>query len=245
MAIENIQKINSTTATSVNREQATNAIVAKAMSLGIQVESYFIYDEEGNVKDIDLQKLNIAIKEAEQKENKNVEKQEETDEFVKGAANKNEVNAEIENKKAKESKETIDKDYNDAVAKYLSTINMDADKNTQEGHIAAEWQYMKEKEFRLTSADAANVTVLEGVRSFITNLTNLVNETKSFGAEKNSEKAKDSFFSTKTVNEIQNENNKIEAHETKYNENPFVNNPFYNSVLKSFAPEEEEEMSVD
>ena len=90
--------------------------------------------------------------------------------------------------------------------------------------------------FVYTSVDNNVEEVLEGVKEFVTNLTNLINSTKNYNAEKATEK--DSYFSLETIRDIEDKNNAIEV----YGTNIFNSNPF-KSAFGTFS-EEEYEMAV-
>lgn len=242
MAIEriNIQKtqdntqINSTKTNEKKKEN--NPIVSRALELGINVEAYYIYDENNECIGIDIVKLNAAIKKAmqmqiqTQQNNKNEE-----DTFEKEPDTESSDKANI-NTEAKNLQNNIDKAYTEAVIKYARSLDEDALSTSKEGKLSDEWEAIKADNYKLTSSTTSNTTVLEGVKEFITNLTNLVNTTKNYTSK--AEEEKDSYFSLETIRDIEDKNNAIEV----YGTNIFNSNPF-KSAFGTFS-EEEYEMAV-
>ena len=238
MAVDNIQSTSFQTV-ATNSETVSIGLVTRAELLGIDVEEYYEYDDEGNVTGVDIQKLSAAINEAMSAQT-NTTAVSQDDEFVRTTAVEDE-----ENQEADELQTTIDKDYNKAVMNYLPGINMDADSLSDEGKIVDEWENIREQADKLTSVDASNATVLQGVNSFLEELETLVKTTKYFVAEKNSEEEANSFLSLKTIEDIQDEQNAIQTYEAEQHDNPFASNPFYNSALTTFTLEDEEEPAAD
>ena len=240
MAIEriNIQKtqdntqINSTKTNEKKKEN--NPIVSRALELGINVEAYYIYDENNECIGIDIVKLNAAIKEAMQIQNQQNNKKEE-DTFEK-KTNSDSIEKTDSKTEAKSLQNNIDKAYTEAVIKYARSLDEDALSTSKEGKLSDEWEAIKADNYKLTSSTTSNTTVLEGVKEFVTNLTNLINSTKNYNAEKATEK--DSYFSLETIRDIEDKNNAIEV----YGTNIFNSNPF-KSAFGTFS-EEEYEMAV-
>ena len=225
-------QINSTKTNEKKKEN--NPIVSKALELGINVESYYIYDENNECIGIDIVKLNAAIKEAMQIQNQQNNKKEE-DTFEK-KTNSDSIEKTDSKTEVKSLQNNIDKAYTEAVIKYAKSLDEDALSTSKEGKLSDEWEAIKADNYKLTSSTTSNTTVLEGVKEFVTNLTNLINSTKNYNAEKATEK--DSYFSLETIRDIEDKNNAIEVYET----NIFSSNPF-KSAFGTFS-EEEYEMAV-
>lgn len=225
-------QINSTKTNEKKKEN--NPIVSKALELGINVKSYYIYDENNECIGIDIVKLNAAIKEAMQIQNQQNNKKEE-DTFEK-KTNSDSIEKTDSKTEAKSLQNNIDKAYTEAVIKYARSLDEDALSTSKEGKLSDEWEAIKADNYKLTSSTTSNTTVLEGVKEFVTNLTNLINSTKNYNAEKATEK--DSYFSLETIRDIEDKNNAIEV----YGTNIFNSNPF-KSAFGTFS-EEEYEMAV-
>ena len=225
-------QINSTKTNEKKKEN--NPIVSKALELGINVESYYIYDENNECIGIDIVKLNAAIKEAMQIQNQQNNKKEE-DTFEK-KTNSDSIEKTDSKTEVKSLQNNIDKAYTEAVIKYAKSLDEDALSTSKEGKLSDEWEAIKADNYKLTSSTTSNTTVLEGVKEFVTNLTNLINSTKNYNAEKATEK--DSYFSLETIRDIEDKNNAIEV----YGTNIFNSNPF-KSAFGTFS-EEEYEMAV-
>ena len=222
-------QINSTKTNEKKKEN--NPIVSKALELGINVEAYYIYDENYECIGVDTVKLNAAIKKAMQIQTQQNNKNEE-DTFEKEPDTESSDKANI-NTEAKNLQNNIDKAYTEAVIKYARSLDEDALSTSKEGKLSDEWEAIKADNYKLTSSTTSNTTVLEGVKEFVTNLTNLINSTKNYNAEKETEK--DSYFSLETIRDIEDKNNAIEV----YGTNIFNSNPF-KSAFETFIEEEDE-----
>ena len=68
----------------------------------------------------------------------------------------------------------------------------------------------------MTSATASNTTILEGLKEFISSLTELQNITKHYKAQKEAKADKETIASLKTQRDILDENNEIKVYETNF-----------------------------
>ncbi len=217
-----------------NDKKKTNPLVQKGKELGINVEQFYIYNEKNECVGIDTVKLNAAIQESKSKKDQDTQTPNyDLDSFV--TSNEKITKAE-KKEKAKDFQAIIDDEYTDAALKYADSLNQHAYSTTKEGKLADAWDSIQADANKLTSFTASNTTVLEGVKEFVTNLTNLINSTKNYNAEKATEK--DSYFSLETIRDIEDKNNAIEV----YGTNIFNSNPF-KSAFGTFS-EEEYEMAV-
>lgn len=238
MAVERInlstKKDNlSITTMKTNEKQQNNPIITKALELGINVEAYYTYNENNECTGIDTLKLNAAIQEAMQVQNLEGNKngyQDDTFEITTGAEKKTEEEIKTE---AKNSQNNIDTAYTEAAVKYADSLNQKAKSTSEEGKLTSHWDSLQAEAYKLTSSTTSNTTVLEGVKEFITNLTNLINTTKNYNAEKENEK--ESSLSLETAGDIEDKNNTIEVYEA----NIFTSNPF-KSAFETFIEEDEE-----
>ena len=216
-----------------NEKQQNNPIITKALELGINVEAYYTYNENNECTGIDTVKLNAAIQEAMQVQNLQSNKngyQDDTFEITTGAEKKTEEEIKTE---AKNSQNNIDTAYTEAAVKYADSLNQKAKSTSEEGKLTSQWDSLQAEAYKLTSSTISNTTVLEGVKEFITNLTNLINTTKNYNAEKENEK--ESSLSLETAGDIEDKNNTIEVYEA----NIFTSNPF-KSAFETFIEEDEE-----
>lgn len=216
-----------------NEKQQNNPIITKALELGINVEAYYTYNENNECTGIDTVKLNTAIQEAMQVQNLQSNKngyQDDTFEITTGAEKKTEEEIKTE---AKNSQNNIDTAYTEAAVKYADSLNQKAKSTSEEGKLTSQWDSLQAEAYKLTSSTTSNTTVLEGVKEFITNLTNLINTTKNYNAEKENEK--ESSLSLETAGDIEDKNNTIEVYEA----NIFTSNPF-KSAFETFMEEDEE-----
>ena len=137
-------------------------------------------------------------------------------------------------KETKNSKKEIENNFDDAVKKYSEFFDIDAKSTTQEGKIAKQWEEAEAKANKLTSVTASDTTILEGVKEFITKLTNLVNDTKNFKASEEFEADKESAISLNTLRDLQERQNKISVYtEDAEEENILGNNPFLKSAFET------------
>ena len=242
MAIEriNIQKtqdntqINSTKTNEKKKEN--NPIVSRALELGINVEAYYIYDENNECIGVNTVKLNAAIKEAMQMQIQTQQNNKNEEDTFEKKTNSDSIEKTDSKTEVKSLQNNIDKAYTEAVIKYARSLDEDALSTSKEGKLSDEWEAIKADNYKLTSSTTSNTTVLEGVKEFVTNLTNLINSTKNYNAKKATEK--DSYFSLETIRDIEDKNNAIEV----YGTNIFNSNPF-KSAFGTFS-EEEYEMAV-
>ena len=234
MALENIVSIsyknNSDSSASLNTNEL---LVSKAKALGIDVKKYYVYDEQGNQTGIDYSKLNMAINLKKEEQNNISNNNSGSDTFYSSTT---ETQSSVDNnkKEAKNSKKEIENNFDDAVKKYSEFFDIDAKSTTQEGKIAKQWEEAEAKANKLTSVTASDTTILEGVKEFITKLTNLVNDTKNFKASEEFEADKESAISLNTLRDLQERQNKISVYtEDAEEENILGNNPFLKSAFET------------
>ncbi len=234
MALENIVSIsyknNSDSSASLNTNEL---LVSKAKALGIDVKKYYVYDEQGNQTGIDYSKLNMAINLKKEEQNNISNNNSGSDTFYSSMT---ETQSSVDNnkKEAKNSKKEIENNFDDAVKKYSEFFDIDAKSTTQEGKIAKQWEEAEAKANKLTSVTASDTTILEGVKEFITKLTNLVNDTKNFKASEEFEADKESAISLNTLRDLQERQNKISVYtEDAEEENILGNNPFLKSAFET------------
>lgn len=214
-----------------SEKKQNNPFVQKAAELGINIQAFYIYNEENECIGVDTVKLNAAIQEASSKKSANSQNtNNELDSFTPSIEKNNEVD---KKEKAKDFQKIINDEYTDAALKYADSLNQHAISTTKEGKLTDEWDAIKADANKLTSSTIANTTVLEGVKEFITSLTNLINTTKNYKAEKDTEK--ESSFSMETTRDIEDKNNLIEVYEA----NIFNSNPF-KSAFETFTEEDEQ-----
>ena len=212
-----------------NDKKKNNSLIQKAKELGIDVEQFYIYNENKECIGIDTVKLNAAIQEVNNKKAQETQTQNyERDTFVPSSEKRPQIE---EKEEAKDFKKAIDYEYTNAALKYAKTLDSDSLSTSKEGKLNDKWQEIKSDEEKLTSITTPNTTVLEGVKEFITSLSGLINDTKHF----NMNKEKESDFSLETVRDIEDKNNNIEV----YGTNIFTANPF-KSTLETFDYEYED-----
>ena len=239
MATEKINLLKTPDEFSIGRKKASetqqevgNYLVSKAQSLGINIEEYYIYDENNECIGIDTAKLNTAVQEAMKTEQAKKENNQYQDDSFERTETTSAYTIEETDSKAKSSKNTIDEEYRNAAVKYAQSINLNAESISEEGKLVKQWEEIESDANKLTSATASNTTVLEGVKEFITTLTGLINDTKNYKAK---EDEKESNISLETERDIQDKNNDIEVYGTNF----FTDNPF-KSALETFDIEEDD-----
>ncbi len=245
MAVENISTASIRNSNTTAAQNSNEMLITKAKSLGINVNNYYVYSYgvQGNQAEIDYSKLSTAIASKQEEQANSSETADANDSFESTLYGIQSSDNNTDN--AKESKKEISSNFDEAINKYSNFYDSKAISNTREGQIAAEWEDITFEANKLTSVTASDTTILEGVKEFITKLTNLVNDTKSFKASDDTEKNKESAVSLNTIRDLMEKENKISVYSENAEEtNILGNNPFMKSAFETADYETEEEFAV-
>lgn len=203
-----------------------DSYATKAEAAGLSISDFCTYDSNGKVKNVDIAKLNAALKTARTSED---DKETEVDSFKKSQVVKDSEDLKQKKADAAEEKTNIDTEYKDAMMKYASVLN-----KIDNDDIQKEWDSIKTQEQKLTSVTASNTTILEGAKEFIASLKKVISSTEQAsisGTDEAKKKEEDNYVLSKiekTTNEAGN----------------ILDNPFFKSAY-DIADKKDEGLSLE
>ena len=229
MGVETISLISNDVCSTNSSSVSANTIdnyTSKAEAAGLSISDYCTFDSNGNVKNIDIAKLNTDLKASRATDE---EKELQVDSFHKSEIIKNSQELKQKRTEADDEKTNIDAEYKDAIMKYASVLNKIDNEELQK-----EWDTMKSQEQKLTSVTASSTTILEGAKEFIASLKKVISNTEQAsisGIEDTKKKEEDNFVLSK-IEKTTNEAGDI------------LDNPFFKSAYDT-AEKKDKKLSIE
>ena len=207
----NSNDVYSTSSSSVSANTIDN-YTSKAEAAGLSISEYCTLDSNGNVKNIDIAKLNSDLKASRATDE---EKELDVDSFQKSEAIKSSQELQQKRTDADDEKTNIDSEYKDAMMKYASVLNKIDNEDVQK-----EWDSLKSQEQRLTSITASSTTILEGAKEFIASLKKVMSTTEqaSISGTDDTKKKEENNYVLSKIEKTTNESDNI------------LDNPFFKSA---------------
>lgn len=221
----NSKDVYSTNSTAVSANTIDN-YTAKAEAAGLSISDYCTYDSNGNVKNIDIAKLNTDLKASRATDE---EKELDVDSFHKSETIKNSQELKQKKSDADDEKTNIDSEYKDAMMKYASVLNKIDNEDVQK-----EWDSIKAQEQKLTSITASSTTILEGAKEFIASLKKVISTTEQAsisGTDDTKKKEEDNYVLSK-------------IEKTTSAADNILDNPFFKSAYDT-ADKKDEKLSLE